>query len=69
MNTEVLAVIFRQGVKGRELREKSLDFITNNVIATKDTLFKDPEVELFFIEEMQKVTSCFSFSLLELHGS
>ncbi|KAG0336359.1 Apoptosis inhibitor 5 [Podila horticola] len=54
LQLEVLAVIFRQGVKGRELREKSLDFITNNVIATKDTLFKDPEVELFFIEEMQK---------------
>ncbi|KAG0351776.1 Apoptosis inhibitor 5 [Podila minutissima] len=51
---EVLAVIFRQGVKGKELREKSLDFITNNVIATKETLFKDPEIELFFIEEMQK---------------
>ncbi|KAG0074594.1 Apoptosis inhibitor 5, partial [Podila epicladia] len=51
---EVLAVIFRQGVKGKELREKSLDFITNNVIATKETLFKDPEVELFFVEEMQK---------------
>lgn len=68
VNTEVLAVIFRQGVKGKELREKSLDFITNNVIATKETLFKDPEIELFFIEEMQKVRSHF-FSFLELYKS
>ncbi|KAF9407916.1 Apoptosis inhibitor 5 [Podila epigama] len=51
---EVLAVIFRQGVKGTELRERSLDFITNNVIAAKEALFKDPEIEVFFIVEMSK---------------
>lgn len=52
---EVLAVLFRQGVKGADLRERTLDFITNQVMASKETLFKDPDMELFFLEEMQKV--------------
>lgn len=52
---EVLAVLFRQGVKGADLRERTLDFITNQVVASKETLFKDPEIEMFFLEEMQKV--------------
>jgi len=51
----VLAVLFRQGVKGTDLRERTLEFITTNVLASADTLFKDPEIELFFLEEMQKV--------------
>jgi hypothetical protein len=51
----VLAVLFRQGVKGTELRERTLDFITTNVLAAAETLFKDAEIELFFLEEMQKV--------------
>ncbi|KAF9578735.1 Apoptosis inhibitor 5 [Lunasporangiospora selenospora] len=62
---EVLAVLFRQGVKGTELRERSLDFITNNVLTMKDALFKDPAIELFFIEEMQKSMSSVSNSELE----
>ncbi|KAF9955555.1 Apoptosis inhibitor 5, partial [Modicella reniformis] len=62
---EVLAVIFRQGVKGAELRERTLDFITNQVMASKETLFNDPDIELFFLEEMQKAMGSVSNSELE----
>lgn len=47
--------MFRQGVKGTDLRDRTLEFITTNVLASADTLFKNPEIELFFLEEMQKV--------------
>ncbi|KAF9186434.1 hypothetical protein BGZ51_002020 [Haplosporangium sp. Z 767] len=63
---EVLAVVFRQGVKGADLRERSLDFITNQVMACKETLFKDPEIEMFFLEEMQKAMISVSNSELEM---
>ncbi|KAF9088916.1 Apoptosis inhibitor 5 [Mortierella sp. AM989] len=63
---EVLAVIFRQGVKEPDLRERALDFITHQVMASKETLFKDPEIELFFLEEMQKTMGSVSDSELEI---
>ncbi|KAF8980034.1 Apoptosis inhibitor 5 [Entomortierella lignicola] len=62
---EVLAVVFRQGVKGADLRERALDFITNQVMGSKETLFKDPEIELFFLGEMQKAMGSVSNSELE----
>ncbi|KAF9163418.1 Apoptosis inhibitor 5, partial [Mortierella sp. AD010] len=62
---EVLAVVFRQGVKGTELRERALDFITHQVMASKETLFKDPEIEVFFLGEMQKAMGSVSNSELE----
>jgi len=64
----VLAVLFRQGVKGADLRERTLDFITNQVVASKETLFRDPDIEMFFLEEMQKVrTRSQSFCVLTRH--
>ncbi|GJJ78982.1 hypothetical protein EMPS_11341 [Entomortierella parvispora] len=62
---EVLAVLFRQGVKGTDLRERTLEFITTNVMASADTLFKDSEIELFFLEEMQKAMASVSNAELE----
>ncbi|KAG0368688.1 Apoptosis inhibitor 5 [Gamsiella multidivaricata] len=62
---EVLAVLFRQGVKGADLRERTLDFITHQVMASKTTLFSDPEIELFFLEEMQKAMGSVSNDELE----
>ncbi|KAG0311930.1 Apoptosis inhibitor 5 [Dissophora globulifera] len=63
---EVLAVLFRQGVKGADLRERTLDFITNHVMTCKEALFKDPEIEMFFLEEMQKAMGSVSNVELEI---
>ncbi len=52
---EVLAVIFQQGIKGTDLRERCLDFISHHVMASRKELFKDPEIEVYFAGEMQKV--------------
>ncbi|KAI1314840.1 hypothetical protein EDD11_001665 [Mortierella claussenii] len=63
---EVLAVLFRQGVKGVDLRERTLAFITNQAMAAKDVLFKDPEIELFFLEEVQKAMGSVSNREIEI---
>ncbi|KAF9414409.1 Apoptosis inhibitor 5, partial [Entomortierella beljakovae] len=63
---EVLAVIFRQGVKGADIRERALSFITHQVMESKQILFKDPEIELFFLEEMQKAMGSVSNAELEV---
>ncbi|KAG0200174.1 Apoptosis inhibitor 5 [Mortierella sp. GBA30] len=63
---EVLAVIFHQGVKGTDLRERSLEFIANQVMSSKAELFKDPEIEMFFVEEMQKAMNPVSNGDLEI---
>ncbi|KAF8926316.1 Apoptosis inhibitor 5 [Dissophora ornata] len=63
---EVLAVLFRQGVNGADLKERTLDFITNQVMASKDSLFKDLEIEMFFVEEMQKAMGSVSNTELEI---
>ncbi|KAF9904017.1 Apoptosis inhibitor 5, partial [Linnemannia zychae] len=62
---EVLAVLFRQGIKG-ELRDKTLSFINNQVVASFQTrLSEDPEIERFFVDEIQKAMSSVSDSELE----
>ncbi|KAH7031772.1 apoptosis inhibitory protein 5-domain-containing protein [Linnemannia elongata] len=63
---EVLAVLFTQGIKGVELRDKTVDFITNQVVtAFKTGLVTDPEIELFFVDEMRKAMGSVSDSELE----
>ncbi|KAF9981677.1 Apoptosis inhibitor 5 [Mortierella antarctica] len=63
---EVLAVIFQQGIKGTDLRERCLDFITHHVMASKQELFKDPEIEVYFAGEIQKAMSSVSNADLEI---
>lgn len=49
-------MLFTQGIKGVELRDKTVDFITNQVVtAFRTGLVTDPEIELFFVDEMRKV--------------
>ncbi|KAK5808845.1 apoptosis inhibitory 5 [Linnemannia elongata] len=63
---EVLAVLFTQGIKGVELRDKTVDFITNQVVtAFRTGLVTDPEIELFFVDEMRKAMGSVSDSELE----
>ncbi|KAG0283954.1 Apoptosis inhibitor 5 [Linnemannia gamsii] len=63
---EVLAVLFTQGIKGIELRDKTVAFITNEVVtAFRTGLVADPEIELFFVDEMQKVMGSVSDNELE----
>ncbi|KAF9123401.1 Apoptosis inhibitor 5 [Mortierella sp. GBA39] len=63
---EVLAVLFTQGIKGVELRDKTMDFITNQVVtAFRTGLVTDPEIELFFVDEMRKAMGSVSDSELE----
>ncbi|KAF9954268.1 Apoptosis inhibitor 5 [Mortierella alpina] len=63
---EVLAVIFQQGVKGIDLREQCLDFISHHVMASKKELFKDPEIEVYFAGEIQNAMSLVSNGDLEI---
>ncbi|KAF9540536.1 Apoptosis inhibitor 5 [Mortierella hygrophila] len=63
---EVLAVLFTQGIKGVELRDKTMDFITNQVVtAFRTRVVTDPEIELFFVDEMRKAMGSVSDSELE----
>ncbi|KAF9569158.1 Apoptosis inhibitor 5 [Mortierella alpina] len=65
LQLEVLAVIFQQGIKGTDLRERCLDFISHHVMASKNELFKDPEIEVYFAGEIQKAMSSVSNGDLE----
>ncbi|CAO3568331.1 unnamed protein product [Mortierella alpina] len=63
---EVLAVIFQQGIKGTDLRERCLDFISHHVMASRKELFKDPEIEVYFAGEIQNAMSSVSNGDLEI---
>ncbi|KAF9151575.1 Apoptosis inhibitor 5 [Linnemannia schmuckeri] len=64
---EVLAVLFTQGIKGVELRDKTMTFITNQVATVFRTgLVSDPEIELFFVDEMRKAMGSVSDNELEV---
>ncbi|KAK3836977.1 MAG: apoptosis inhibitory 5 [Linnemannia elongata] len=63
---EVLAVLFTQGINGIELRDKTVEFITNQVVtAFRTGLVTDPEIELFLVDEMRKAMVSVSDGELE----
>ncbi|KAG9067862.1 Apoptosis inhibitor 5 [Linnemannia hyalina] len=63
---QTLLVQSPRGIKGVELRDKTMDFITNQVVtAFRTGLVTDPEIELFFVDEMRKAMGSVSDSELE----
>ncbi|KAF9163910.1 Apoptosis inhibitor 5 [Actinomortierella ambigua] len=54
---DVITVLFRQGMVGVDLRKKSMEYIANLATTAKSTLFKDPELERFFVDEIVGVLS------------
>ncbi|KAF9970890.1 Apoptosis inhibitor 5 [Actinomortierella ambigua] len=49
---DVITVLFRQGLVGVDLRKKSMEYIASLAATAKNTLFKDPEIEQAFVDEI-----------------
>lgn len=61
-------MLFTQGINGIELRDKTVEFITNQVVtAFRTGLVTDPEIELFLVDEMRKVRFA-TYRCLQLKG-
>ncbi|KAG0227193.1 Apoptosis inhibitor 5 [Actinomortierella wolfii] len=52
LQLDVITVLFRQGLVGVELRKKSMEYITSLAVTAKNSLFKNPELEQLFVDEI-----------------